>query len=853
MTLHQSIALALAALGSIAASAPSAHAASSDRQRYDLPAQSLAASLRAVALQSGRNVLADASIVADRQAPALKGSFTVEEALDLLLAGTGLRPRAAGTSIIIEPAVGEVPPPTPDILVTGTRIRGAKVASPVITVTREGARDAGQATLGEIVRSIPQSFGGGQNPGIGFNVPSSSGADSGGGSTINLRGLGSDATLTLLNGHRLSYGGTRQAVDVSAIPLGAVDRIEIVADGASALYGSDAVGGVANIILRPDMTGVETRARIGGATEGGDFSQQYGVAAGSRWGSGGIIAAYEFNRTGAIDWNQRDYAIDRSIGLRLLPSARNHNVLLSGHQSFGGGFAFAIDGLYNDRSTFFTYPLNVAGDRAVSRIDQSTNQRSFAIAPSLSWSSGSALKIELAGSYAEDRLDYRSTYFEPGFSAEVANGCYCNSGLSVELSGDAKLFSLPGGAAKLALGAGYRRAGLRSFRGAGDFQNFNGSTSSKYGYAELSLPILSPAGPDGGSTALNLDAAVRYERYRSFGSIATPKIALIWGPSRDVDLKASWGRSFRAPTLYQRFQASVVTLDPVTTLGGSGYPADATVLFTQGGGPGLRPERATTWSATLSVHPVAVRGLSLDLSYYSVRYVDRIVMPITFAAKALSDPLYARFVTRSPSVAEIEAIVANAGLFEPDDGLVYDPAKVVAIVSNDNVNAGHQSAHGIDILASYAFDVGSRDHVSVSANASYLASSRQFSVDEAKAELAGFIFNPPHWRGRGTIGWTHRTLTVTSALSYTGRLVDPRFTPSQHIPGQATVDLALRYRTPDAAPRAFRGLDLILSVQNILDTPPPPIAIRAVTDAPYDSTNYSAIGRFVSLSIAKKW
>ena len=119
-------------------------------------------------------------------------------------------------------------------------------------------------------------------------------------SSINLRGLGSDATLTLLNGHRLSYGGTRQAIDVSAIPLGAVDRIEIVADGASALYGSDAVGGVANIILRPDMTGIETRARVGGSTDGGNFAQQYGITAGSRWGTGGFIAAYEFNRTSAI-------------------------------------------------------------------------------------------------------------------------------------------------------------------------------------------------------------------------------------------------------------------------------------------------------------------------------------------------------------------------------------------------------------------------------------------------------------------------------------------------------------------------------------------------------------------------
>src|SRR3546814_7754995 len=103
---------------------------------------------------------------------------------------------------------------------------------------------SGQTSLGEVVRSIPQSFGGGQQPGIGFNVPGANGVNVGGGSSINLRGLGSDATLTLLNGHRLSYSSSRQSVDVSAITLSAVDRLEIVPDGASAIYGSDAVAGI---------------------------------------------------------------------------------------------------------------------------------------------------------------------------------------------------------------------------------------------------------------------------------------------------------------------------------------------------------------------------------------------------------------------------------------------------------------------------------------------------------------------------------------------------------------------------------------------------------------------------------
>lgn len=236
-----------------------------DRREFDLPAQPLGASLQAVALVSGRNIIAPSNLVEGKQGAALKGPHTIEEAITLLLRGTGLHSVAVGTSLVIRRDQGTVATDASDagldneIVVTGTRIRGAPVASPVITLNRETMRNAGQASLSDVVRTIPQNFGGGQNPGIGFDVPETNGADVGGGASVNLRGLGSDATLTLLNGHRLSYSAARQSVDISAIPFGAVDRIEIVPDGASALFGSDAVAGVVNVILRRDLDGLETQ------------------------------------------------------------------------------------------------------------------------------------------------------------------------------------------------------------------------------------------------------------------------------------------------------------------------------------------------------------------------------------------------------------------------------------------------------------------------------------------------------------------------------------------------------------------------------------------------------------------
>src|SRR6185312_11142654 len=158
-------------------------------------------------------------------------------------------------------------------------------------------REEGFTDLGEVIRSVPQNFTGGQNPGVfmGGNLTGGGLANQNvtGGSGLNLRGLGPDASLTLLNGHRLAYSGFSQAVDISAIPVDAVERIEVMADGASAIYGSDAVGGVANVILKRAFDGVTLGSRFGGATDGGLTTREYTATAGTTWASGGLIATYK--------------------------------------------------------------------------------------------------------------------------------------------------------------------------------------------------------------------------------------------------------------------------------------------------------------------------------------------------------------------------------------------------------------------------------------------------------------------------------------------------------------------------------------------------------------------------------
>jgi outer membrane receptor protein involved in Fe transport len=134
-----------------------------------------------------------------------------------------------------------------------------------------------------------------------------------GGASINLRGLGSESTLVLLDGRRMGKSGVFGGVtDVSGIPLRAVERVEIMLDGASAIYGSDAVGGVVNIILKKDFEGTEATYEYGAPQQGGFDEHIATVSGGFSWGNGRMRATVEhFQRTN-LDGDDRPERVWRS-------------------------------------------------------------------------------------------------------------------------------------------------------------------------------------------------------------------------------------------------------------------------------------------------------------------------------------------------------------------------------------------------------------------------------------------------------------------------------------------------------------------------------------------------------------
>eukprot|EP01034_Spumella_vulgaris_P002315 gene2315-3007_t len=140
--------------------------------------------------------------------------------------------------------------------ITGSSIKrvAKEGALPVQVVTFDAIEKAGITDTEQLLRTISASGTGADNMTSGNNV---FGADadrvSGGASFASLRGLGPNATLVLLNGRRVgNHGASGKAVDLNSIPLGAIQRVEILKDGASAIYGTDAIGGVVNFILKTD-------------------------------------------------------------------------------------------------------------------------------------------------------------------------------------------------------------------------------------------------------------------------------------------------------------------------------------------------------------------------------------------------------------------------------------------------------------------------------------------------------------------------------------------------------------------------------------------------------------------------
>lgn len=320
-----------------------AASAAAQTSSFDIPEGDLKVALEAYARQSGVRLVYLSEDVRDRRTAGARGDMSQDAALNRLLAGTGLtvkRDQSGALAIVREGAntptptrnaptsgVGQAGPDasysaslsggadasTPSaaspttfdaVQVTGSHIKRAQMSGvgPTTVIDAETIQSSGAVSVETLLQRLPASAGAAGSQSNNFWTGNGNGT-----TQINLRGLGVNRTLVLLNGRRVVNGGTgaNNSVDLNVVPLALVDRIEILKDGASAIYGADAVAGVVNIITRKEMDGVELSTRYGQTFQGDGEIGSFNLAFGTIGERSSMSGALTYAESGTITMASR--------------------------------------------------------------------------------------------------------------------------------------------------------------------------------------------------------------------------------------------------------------------------------------------------------------------------------------------------------------------------------------------------------------------------------------------------------------------------------------------------------------------------------------------------------------------
>ncbi len=858
-----------------------------------------------------------------------------------------------------------------EIVVTGSRIRGVDpVGSAVIGLDREEIVAAGAPTTGDLIRELPAVISLGANEVQSAAAFAQNGAANLTRSTnVNLRGLGAQSTLTLLNGRRLPAAGLQaQLVDASVIPSNALERLEVVADGGSAIYGSDAVAGVVNMITRSRFVGQETSARYGFADGYTDW--QVGHIAGFKWDSGRAMVAGNYNEHSELLGKDRDFykqdlraqggsdfrgtncspgtitVAGRSpIGVQqtvsglpvtyaipaggvtsanaatLTPGTSNRcdnsgrdeivtplertSFLGTIEQELSPNFTVFAEGFWSRRK--FDQNAGTGGTFTISRAGPNANPnypvdlRGLIGTPDLSvaydlfpesghirqpghaqsWQSVVGFRANLPAEWqlemyaslgeSEDMLLRDETNVRtppvnsifnpfnsgPNSATTLRNArrgsltTYGETKLTdVGVQFDGPLFAMGGGEARLAIGGEYREERLdgvtRIQTGPAPLVTTvtSNSRDSWAAFSEIFLPFVGEGNAVPGIERLDLLVAARYEEYSSAGSTLNPKVGLVWTPFSAIDVRGSWGKSFRAPGLNESDRESSGygiysdTLPCNNPLPGF---TNCTGISITGGNPDLKPESAETWSAGFDFHPEALPGFNASVSYFNIDYTDQIIT-IRNAAGLLTSPLYASYRTLNPTQAQVNAVLA---LGYPQVGQL--PPVVEFIADGRASNVGSTLVSGIDFDVNQRFDIG-ESMLNFGISGTYYTKYEQSLVQGAAPfDVLNLINFPQEFRARGNVGWRSGPFTARATINYTGAYEQQR-TPRVEISSNTTVDLNFGYEVPIESGLAS-GISLGLDVTNVADEDPPFVN----QSGGYDPQSASATGRLIAVSLRKAW
>lgn len=759
------------------------------------------------------------------------------------------------------------------LVVTGTRIRGAEVPVPMTVITREEIENTGFSTLEALFEGLPQNFDEVTPDGRFANEGGSllRGLNNARVSAIDLRGLGVQSTLTLVNGTRRAGSIDGRVVDISAIPLSIVERIEVVTGGHSAIYGADAVAGVVNLVTRRDFEGAETQVYYGFAPDGGGERLQFSQIVGIDEERGGFVAAYDFAREWPLDL--ADVGLlslmpNPEIGLTQLnlnarTDNRRHAIYLAGRYDVTDRIEIYADGLYIDQKFEDLAMRSFEGASENSFTDTVHPSEHLSLSGGVRGTLGGDWTLEVAGGWSSVENHHRSSAFiDLGFMTFTSDNEADTEATLPALSAvvDGPLPDVGGITPQVAVGVEWRQEEFES--------SFDGVPESDLGrtlrsvFAELQLPLIEDGGP--GLRHLELSLAGRYDDYSDVGGTFNPQVGVIWMPLDGLTLNSAYSSAFRAPALVE-LESSVnafleFAADP--TAGG----APAPVLFLQGEHPDLRPEEAETFSVGFDFKPDFAPWARLSMSWFQVEYEGRIEQPSVNADRELVLQRASRYpglVTRNPDTAEAAAFLdADAdGFINNDTGVPFDPATQdvlgvfpnLVLFDNRTSNIAVEELRGMDVKFDAvietgigSFDFGVNFTHTFDHDRHVTAASPPFS-------LLDKVGKPVDTRFRAKGGWTRGAYAAFLYVNYVGGYANPFSTPASEIDSWTTADLTLRFQGSELAEDGFPdGLDAALSVQNVFDEDPP-LFENSLLGVLYDSTNASPFGRFISLRLSWRW
>lgn len=829
--------------------------------------------------------------------------------------------------------------------VTGSFIKRSQQedATPLLQVDAAAIAASGKVTLTEVLRDLAV------NSGNSFDEQYT-GSFSAGSASIGLRGLSPKNTLVLVNGQRLSnYGfalNTQDTfVDLNALPLSAVKRIEVLKDGASSVYGSDAIAGVVNILLKDGIEETELSVGTGKATLGGLQQFSAGLSTGH-----GNLSQDGYNVSLTLDWfdrarldaSERDLLKDgdfRSLpggklagwstqGANTLqnpaqpqaiancpagsskrpwqdftpgragtvcafntqpfntlqPEVTRRQVSLQGTVAVNDQLTAFSEWLYsdNDSAMLFGAPLTVgAGLRAynpqngtlsditvalpVGHPDNPTAKplpfeytlfdlgaRSKANSQQFSrllagvkyqgdvWSS----QLQVLQSYSHQREYVDNFVNRYEFEKALQSGSYRFDGrqnssevlnklrLQTRRPGEYQIDSLNGSISRDLFAGEYGSYAVASGFDLRKEQMDAGTSPEVLSGTELRPAINLVKGERKVSAAfvefslplyeqLTTSLAGRLDHYDDFGSAFSPKIASHYVLADDWLLRASWSKGFRAPSLPEIADNTTISYGSVVDKFDPQEPG-ARRGYTQlrGGNPALKPEVSVNRNAGV-VWSFSRQG-SVGIDVFAIEQQDVI------------------------SGDSAQYLVDNPQLFA--ERIVRDAQGRLQLLKNQYANQGSRKTRGIDLDASYRFDLPNGDSLSLKTGWSHLLDYRQALVaGQALQEGAGNnLFGAlPAWKSNHSLIWQsgdwQSSLTAAFTSGYTQKVAT-----SASNPGLNAKVASFTQWDGQVSYQGFANTRLTLSVQNLFDRNPPfdPSAGSDFTD----TTQYNLRGRQLSLS-----